>query len=472
MTELILSAERVVVIGGGLAGLAAAVALSARGRPVTVLESRPRLGGRASSFVDQATGEVVDNCQHVTMGCCVNFQHFCQTIGIWSNFRRENTLYFVGPDGRIDRFSQGVLPAPLHLTGAFAGLRYLTLGEKWALAQGLRALAGTRTFPPGETFAAWLQRHRQPPRVITRFWEVVLISALSETLDRIDPAYARKVFVDGFLANRDGWLVDVPTAPLDDLYGAPLQTWLENHGSEVRLQTGVAELMVDESTNQVSGVRLRDGSVLTASEYVLAVPWHRLADLLPPACRQHPTFAQLPAIETSPITSVHLWFDRPITDLPHAALVDRLSQWMFNRTQLTGRPPQPGYNYQIVISASRALSGSPAATILQRVLEELATIWPTVQAAKLVHHRVVTEHHAVFSVQPGAEALRPLQQSPLSNLQLAGDWTRTGWPATMEGAVRSGYLAAENILAHSGDTNPVLQSPLPTGTLSHWLGWT
>ena len=198
-------ASRVVIVGGGLAGLAAAAALGERGLAVTLLESRPRWGGRASSFADLATGESIDNCQHVHLGCGTNFRHFCRTVGIEPFFVREESLTFVAPDGRMSRFAAAPLPAPLHLFPSLLRLPYLSLSEKMRLARGLRQLAGFDPAACGdETFLHWLQHHGQSPALIERFWHVVLVSALSETLDRIDIAHARKVFVDAFLANRRG----------------------------------------------------------------------------------------------------------------------------------------------------------------------------------------------------------------------------------------------------------------------------
>jgi uncharacterized protein with NAD-binding domain and iron-sulfur cluster len=175
-------------------------------------------------------------------------------------------------------------------------------------------------------------------------------------------------------------------------------------------------------------------------------------------------------LESAPISSVHLWFDRAITDLPHAVLIGRLSQWMFNRTLLQGDASEShSHYYQVVISASRELQGRSQEQIIQEVLGDLTEIWPEAAKARLQSGRVVTEHRAVFSVMAGAEAFRPSQQSPINNLLLAGDWTRTGWPATMEGAVRSGYLAAENVLAKMGRQAAVLQPDLPVSRLTRLL---
>lgn len=460
-----------------MAGLAAAVALTERGFKCTVLESRPRLGGRASSFLDPTSGTYIDNCQHVSLGCCTNFRHFCETTGLAEFFRTEPTLYFVGPGGKIDRFSAGSLPAPLHLAGAFARLSYLTWAEKLALGTALRSLAGgirpdERQIP----FSEWLVRHGQSPSAISKFWHVVLVSALSETLDRIDVEHARKVFVDTFLTNRRGWLVDIPTVPLEDLYGGRLTEWLVSHGSELRLQSTADGFELDG--DRVAAVRLTSGEMIGGDEFICALPFYRVQSVLPASLATHPDQAGIGRLQAAPISSVHLWFDQPIMRLPHAVLVDRLCQWVFNRTALAQRStgestppamPDEGFYYQVVISASRELAGQSRESILAQVLQELSAVWPAAATARLLHSRQVTEHRAVFSPIPGVDADRPQQQSAIGNLQLAGDWTRTGWPATMEGAVRSGYLAAANVLRRQGRNEAVVQPDLPVARLSRWL---
>lgn len=467
---------RIIIVGGGLAGLATAVALTERGLKCLVLESRPRLGGRASSFLDPTSGSYVDNCQHVSLGCCTNFRHFCETTGLAEFFRTEKTLYFVGPSGTVDRFSASSLPAPLHLSAAFARLSYLSWKDKIGLARGLRALAkGVRPEERGLPFSEWLARQRQTPAAITRFWHVVLVSALSETLDRIDVEHARKVFVDTFLAHRDGWLMEVPAVPLEDLYGGRLTEWLSSRGTELRLQSTVEQLEVNG--DRATSVRMGNGDVIEGDEFVVAMPFYRVLSVLPDSLTTHPSLAGISQLQAAPISSVHLWFDRPITDLPHAVLVDRLCQWMFNRTLLAGHTEaQPigsgsetGYYYQIVISASRDLAGQSKESILAQVVAELNAIWPKTAEARLLHSRQVTEHRAVFSPVPGVDSLRPVQQSPVPNLQFAGDWTQTGWPATMEGAVRSGYLAAANVLKRLGRSDDVVRPDLPVATLSRLL---
>jgi squalene-associated FAD-dependent desaturase len=389
------------------------------------------------------------------------------------SLRAEKTLYFVGKDGTVNPFSAGWLPAPLHLLPAFRRLSYLSSQDVKQLERGLKALMklpahANEKQDVAQPFDRWLAEHGQGPAVTESFWHVVLVSALSETLDRIDTFHARKVFFDGFLAHRKGWEVQVPTVPLEELYGPPLQNWLNEHGVTVRLKTGVERL---EVLNQKAvGVTSRSGKSLSSDHYVLAVPHHLVLSLLPVELHQHPQLAGLDHLESAPISSVHLWFDRSITDLPHAVLIGRLSQWMFNRTKLQRQRLGDGScYYQVVISASRELSGRTQEQIIQEVIKDLAETWPDASKAKLQSSRVVTEHRAVFSATPGADAFRPAQQSPIENLQLAGDWTQTGWPATMEGAVRSGYLAAENILEKTGRPERMLQPDLPVSWLTRLL---
>jgi squalene-associated FAD-dependent desaturase len=467
-----------VIVGAGLAGLAAASGLVDRGLDVTVLESRPRLGGRASSFTDPLTGQLVDNCQHVSMACCTNLADFCRRTGIDSMLKREPELLFLGPGGRISRFKAGFGPAPFHLTGSFLRANYLSLGDKIRIGQGLLRLAWSSPDRPGESMADWLARHGQSTRAIDLFWNSVLVSALNERLDQMDVGHARKVIVDGFLRNKTGFELELPLVPLGELYGAQLEEWLRDKGASIRMTTGVRHVELDADGAAAAGVTLRSGESLAADFVILAVPFDRVTSLLPAdSVPRIPALANLERIQSSPITGVHLWFDRPVCPYDHVVTPGRLIHWVFNHTAIQGRTlssnEQPsdsqGQYLQIVISASYDLLPLDKHAIRDRVLDDLAGIWPAARTAKLVRFWVVTEHGATFAVRPGIEALRPPQRTPIDGLYLAGDWTDTGWPATMEGAVRSGYLAAQDILADLDRPTRLLRPGLKPGSLARWL---
>ena len=463
---------RVGIVGGGLAGLATAVALAGRDLEIILLESRPRLGGRASSFPDPGSGELVDNCQHVGMACCTNLADFCDRVGTAHLFRREPGVTFLSPEGRYSRLSSGRLPAPFHLAGSFLRATYLTPIERLRVAFGLACLRYDKG-REGEPFRDWLRRHGQTERTIDRYWGTVLVSALNERLDRMDFGHARKVFLDGFLRNREGYRMELPLVPLGELYGTRLETWLAARGVAVRLTTGVKAIRLDDEET-ASGVTLRSGEEIAADFVVLAVPFDRVAAALPEGARERlPSLKGLEEFRASPITGVHLWFDREVCPVEHVALVGRLIHWVFDHTRLQGRKGAgesgAGQYLQVVISASDDLAGRDNATVKDLVLADLAAIWPAAREAVLERWRVVTEHGATFAVRPGVDAIRPPQRTAIEGLYLAGDWTDTGWPATMEGAVRSGYAAAEGILVDLDRPETLIRPDLPAGALSRAL---
>ena len=432
----------VAIIGGGLAGMSAAVAAVQRGFRVELFERTPRLGGRAGSFREPRSGRLVDLCPHVAMGCCTALADFCHHTGLGDSFRRYGELHLFGPDGvRHDFSASRWLPAPLHLLPGLLRLGYLTRRERWSIAGALCRVArcAAEDRDDGPTMGQWLRRQGQSDRAIERFWSVVLVSALGDSVDRVSLAAARKVVCDGFLASRHAYEILVPQVPLGELWQR-VATWLADRGVKVHLRTPVERIEGDG--RRATQVVLRDGTLRAPDFAVVAVPWQRLRGLLSPALlRAVPSLERIESLRPSPITAVHLEFDRAIGPLPHAALVGRLSQWVF-------RSPEENlatHSYQVVISASHALAGRRRQDILAEVLADLKANWPAAGEAQLVGWRIVTHPAAVFSAQPGIEQLRPAQRTPLENLLLAGDWTATGWPATMESAVRSGRLALANI---------------------------
>lgn len=464
--------QRVAIVGGGLAGLAAAVALSGSGLDVQLFEARRQLGGRAGSFHDDATGAMVDHCQHVSMACCTNFADFCKRVGIQGDFKRHTTLHFFAPDGRrFDLRASRWLPAPLHLAPSFLRMRFLSFRERLGVGIALLKLARLQPSqdPDGQTIGQWLRRNGQSENAIRRFWSVVLVSALGESLDRSSLSAARKVFVDGFLANRTAYHIEVPNVPLADLYSRTA-TWLRERGVSVNLAQPVASVDVDGDGKCKLG--FADSSQEVFDYAVVAVPWRHLGTLVPDVLKPRLLdFGTIGNIGSSPITAAHLWFDRQITELPHAVIVDRLSQWVFNHgvRRLPDHIEKQCHEYQVVISASQSLAGRSKVEILEGVLDDLETVWPTTGATQLIHWQTVTQRHAVFSYSPGLDEVRPAQRTAIPNLFLAGDWTSTGWPSTMESAVRSGYLAAGEIFKARGTPQKLLVDDLPRNAASRLL---
>ncbi len=463
----------VAIVGGGLAGLAAGCALSDAGFRVTLFERKPYLGGRASSYQYPGTGEVVDNCQHVLLGCCTNLVDFYRRIGAQELVRWYDRLTFVEPGGRRSEIGLSWVPAPLHTAPSFFRAAALSWKDKLAIARALMALL--RRTPPddGRPFLDWLRAHRQTTGAIERFWKVVLVSALNEDLERMSVSAAAMVFRESFLKSPQGGRMGVPRVPLTELY-SKAGDCIVAHGGTVELRTSVesvepvAETGVGEAGEtwaSHAGVRLCAAGKPRMFDYaVLAVPFDMLSRLLPQDAACQPLREQLARFETSPITGIHLWFDRQVTNLDHAVLLQRTIQWMFHKSQILDRQQESETEYdylELVVSSSKSLVEKSRAEIIDMAVRELGEFFPAAQEAKLVKAAVVKEIHATYSPLPGSDAHRPSAATPWPQLLLAGDWTATGWPATMESAVRSGYLAAEALCCAVGEPLKFLAADLP-----------
>jgi len=432
----------VIVIGGGLAGLASAAALAGSGHSVRVLESRRFLGGRATSY-EIGTGEnaeTIDNCQHVLLRCCVNLLDFYRRLGVEDQIHFYRDFIFIEPGGRRSVLRSGLLPAPAHFLESFLTLKFLSLSEKLAVMRGIRAIKSQyarRTDLDRITMLDWLNEQRQPPRAIERFWRQILVSAISEELDATAASHGFQVFRLGLLARRDSYQMGVPSVPLGELYGA--EKWKKVGPAEFLLRSPVERIVIQHGAVQSVIAR---GEELQADYYICALPFERLPEIVPELELDVADF------EYSPITGIHLWFDRPVIDLPHATLLDRTIQWIFNKHE--------GRAVQLVVSASRSLLEMPRADVIALAIRELEEFLPAARGAKLEKAHVVKEVRAVLSAKPGLESRRPLTRTSVRNLFLAGDWTRSGWPAIMEGAVRSGYLAAEAVAGAAGQPTTFL----------------
>jgi squalene-associated FAD-dependent desaturase len=473
----------VAVIGGGVAGLAAAVAAVQRGLHVELFEQAPAPGGRAGSYQDAKVKQLVDLSPHVTMGCCTNLLDFFRRTETISAFDRFAKLHFIGPDGRqYDFVPSRRLPAPLHLWPALWRLGYLSGSQRLAIGHAMLRLARYRV-PEADaaTMADWLRAQRQPLQCVRLFWALVLESALGDSLEHVSVAAARKVFVDGFLAARVAYEMFLPREPLGEVW-LRAGKWLARHGVKLHMRTRIERLELNpcaaptpavagEAPAPQIGLILAEGLCRTFDHVIAAVSWKQLGNLLrPELLKRIPRAEAGTELQSSPITAVHLWFDRPIMDLPHAALVGRLSQWIFNHNlSPLAEGDRETFHYTVVISASHALAGRATKDVLGEVLGEVKSIWPEASAAQLIHSRVLTQPGAVFSVRPGTDEMRPAQQTPIAGLYLAGDWTATDWPATMEGAARSGYLAVQSLLAKIGCPEQVVVPDLKRNRLAQCI---
>jgi zeta-carotene desaturase len=354
---------------------------------------------------------------------------------------------------------------------SFAGFPLLNRKDKRAIARGMMSIVRARGRPKlgGETtMLEWLKQQRQTQNAIDRFWRVVLVSALNEQLDRMDAAYGVAVFWKAFLSNSDGFVVGIPAVPLDALY-SPAADCIQRGGGDVRMRCGAAELCVSDS--ELAAVRLDDGSLLKGDYYVAALPFDRFLRILPAGLREFDAFANIANLKVSPITSVHLWFERTVMTEPFLASLDQTIQWVFNKSRLCSESASRlgGQYLQVVISASHALTRQSQQDIINMCRKELCDLMPEAAEAKLMRAIVIRESAATFSPQPGCDRWRPAERTPLRNLFLAGDWTQTGWPATMEGAVRSGYRAAEAIFELERKPVQLVQPELPVSKLARWL---
>lgn len=440
--------ESALVMGGGIAGIAAAMRLAEQGVRVTLIETRKRLGGRATSHVDPQTGEKIDNCQHVLMGCCTSLIDLYRRLDVADRIDWHTDLHFFDKSGGHDILNRDDLPAPLHLTRTMMLMETLSWREKIAIARAVRAIIRLgkdgRDQLESRSFGDWLREHGQPAGAIEKYWNVVIISALNQTADRASAKYALQVFQDGFLCHRDAYVMGIPAVPLVELYDAA-ESFITARGGTVRLGSSVEQ--IDFHHDQITGVRVSGSpDPLTAEVYVNALPFDRLAKVSPEEMLSRDSrLAGLGAFEVSPIIGIHLWYDRPVLRWPHMIFMDSPLQWLFSH----GAESDGSQHLHGVISAAHEWVDLPAAQIVAMVQEEFAMYEPAARDVEPRRTQVIKEKRATFSPSPGTDTIRPAaapKPGDTANLYLAGDWTETGWPATMEGATRSGYLAASAIL--------------------------
>jgi len=436
---------RVVVVGGGLAGLSAAVECADGGAAVTLLETHKWLGGATASFVRD--GLTIDTGQHVFLRCCTAYRSFLDRLGVAgaTSLQPRMDIPVLAPGRRPSRLRRGRLPAPLHLGPALARYPFLSTGDK---LRAVRASLALRRMDPSDpdldrfTFGAWLRERGQSDASVRYLWDLFGLPSLNLPADQASLALAAKVFRTGLLELNDAADVGVPQVPLSELHGAPAHRTLLDLGARVHL--GARARRVGVGSDGANGVALDDGEI-PADAVIVAVPWDRVDALLPPGVEGG--FGRLGA---SPIVNVHVIYDRPVSSLPFAAAVDSPVQWAFDRTRPAGL--EHGQYLAISLSGAGDVVDDPVERFRDRFLRALAELFPGARQAKVERFLVTRERTATFRQAPGTAALRPGPETTVPRLFLAGAWTDTGWPATMEGAVRSGLAAARAALRSLGRT--------------------
>lgn len=459
-------ARDVIVVGAGPAGLAAATSLATSGAAVTLLERRPFVGGRAYSYPHPALGEVVDS-QHVLLGCCTNLIDLIQEAGISDYIRWYDKQTFLEPaDGsrpsRESTIEISSLPAPFEYAASFARASMLGLADKAGIARGLLGLADGRPASDTESIAQWYARTRQTSRAIQHFWEPIVLATLNDTSAKCSMKYGATVFYEIFLKTRTGGRLGIPTVPLSDLYGAAAQHF-QTLGGTLRDRASVESL--EQRPDGTWNVRLAD-EVLTARNIILALPFEQTQKLLTGLPGAAGLLGQVERFEHSPFISILLWFDRQISSLDHAWLLDTTIQWFFHKSKIRGYDPGQGSYVELVIAGSKKEITYSRQAILEPALAELNRFFPDAANATLLKSGILKEARATFSVTPGLDAFRPSQATPLKGFYLAGDWTSTDWPSTMEGAVRSGRLAAGALY---GDLQRYVTPELQPAGLMRWI---
>jgi squalene-associated FAD-dependent desaturase len=438
--------ETVLIIGGGFAGLSAGTALADKGYRVIVLEGRQVLGGRAYSFIDPQTKDAVDNGQHLFMGCYHQTQEFLRRIGTLEALRFQANLSadFVGST-RKAHLRCWPLPAPWHLLSGLARLSTLSWADKLRVLYIQWALNDAKRNPEALdklTVNQWLTRWHQSERAQRNLWEPIALATLNE-----DPSIASAtgfvtVLRQAFFEGRSDSQLGFAAVGLSDLYAHAARAYIESKGGEVRLKTPVEQLLVRD--DRIEGVQLREGQKLKAHWVISAVPPQALLRMLPPAAMaSEPTFQKLKQLKSAPIISIHLWFDRAISRKAFVGMLNTHVHWFFNKHVIFERTQVSRGYVSLTISGAHAFVDWTDQRLLAMAIEELRRLFPKAQKAVLLRSLVIKEQQATLSPVVGTESLRPGHRSPYQGLLLAGDWTRTGLPATIESACVSGHACAD-----------------------------
>ena len=439
--------KKVLVLGAGFAGLTAAAELIFRGHDVTLIEGRALLGGRAHSFADAKTGLVLDNGQHILMGCYHESLALFRTLGVMDRLHSPPRVDvpFASEKGRSRMTATA--PNPFHLLSALLGYRELNAADKWAAAKlALRMRLGRDPFT-NETVEAWLKRWGQTPNLIRALWEPLCIAALNEPVSTASAPLFATVIRRSFLAGASDSSILLSRVGLSELFAPEVKRLLEMCKGTLRMQTMVTGLAFADG--KLRTITFSDGSTIQPEAVVSALPWHVLRGLLPADSKLAKACGE---IHDAPIVSLHLWLDRPVLNEPFIGLLDSPVHWVFSRDHILGPNPagQEGHVITAVVSGARDLVDKTGPELEELTLRELTRFLPEAAGVRVLHRMVYKSRSATFAATPDTEPLRPGTTTEWSNFWLAGDWTDTGYPATIEGAIASGKRAARAVDAAEG----------------------
>jgi squalene-associated FAD-dependent desaturase len=426
-----------------VAGITAALDCADAGAKVTLLEVRPRLGGAAYSF--ERDGLELDNGQHVFLRCCTAYRALLERTGgiAGTVIQPRLEIAVLSPGGPTEWLRRGALPAPLHLAPALLRYGHLTLAERAAVGRAALAIGRVDPARDDETLGSWLGRHGQSEHAIANLWDLIALPTLNVPAAEASLGLGAYVFQEGLLGDAAAGDIGIHRAPLSDVVGRPAQRALETAGVEVRLRTRANAI---EQAGDGFEVRC-EGEALGADGVVLAVPHFRAGALVPAALREDTPWAE--GLGSSPIVNLHVVYDRRVLDHTFAAGVDTPVQYVFDRTP----PSWNGEHQYIAVSLSGA---DPESTMRPEQLREsyipaIARLLPRAEGAEVLRFAVTREHAATFRAIPGTRALRPAARTAVPGFALAGAWTATGWPATLEGAARSGHAAAAAVMERASE---------------------
>jgi hydroxysqualene dehydroxylase len=448
----VVESRDVVIIGGGFAGLSAGVALTEQGFRVALLESKPALGGRAYSFEDSESGDLIDNGQHVLMGCYHQTLDFLCKIGTRGRLiiHRNLEIEMLDGAGCPAHLRTAPLPGPFHMTAGLMRYKHLTMAQRLnAVRAGMRLMymrRFARTRLKRMTVAEFMDLTIQGAQARRTFWYPLAIATLNEQPELASAGLLAEVMKRAFFSRRDDSAFLYSTVGLSELYCTPAREFIETRGGSVA-NRAIAESL-EMSGNMISAARLRDGTNLRGANFIVAVPPVQLPRLLPEAIAEDGLLAQIDSLKSSPIICVHVWLDREVTRSAFVGFVGTTTQWLFNKRRIFAQygARHPGY-LSFVISGARDLAELPNDDLVKIVMKDLGAMIPAAGEAHMIKALVLKEKHATFAPDPASDAIRPPVRTAIPNLFLAGDWIQTGLPATIESAVISGHAAAAAISA-------------------------